>query len=580
MTKLRFAFENFPNPFMHSDPDYSPTNDSNISVVVRVRGLLDGEYEACSESTLSCTDSRTAVIRDVIMNEEQLLDDRRSSRRASDTEKIFTFDHVFDSDSSQQDIFAAVGSSLVDHVLAGVNSTIFAYGATSAGKTYTMLGTDSDPGLMMLTIDALFSRLSSNGSVQVRCSFVEIYNEIVRDLLSVSDFSEGGLEIRDDRLTNQTYVQGACEVCGIKDVEDMVELLQLGNTRRTTEPTAANETSSRSHAILQIFLERTDPDTSEIIHSKLSLIDLAGSERARNTQNRGLRMTEGGSINKSLLALGNCIKALTADNPSGFVPYRDSKLTRLLRDSIGGNCRTVMIANVSPYVGHYTDSLNTLKFAIGAKNVRVKLRRNSFFRNPQDEIRNYKRMISDLQCTVDSLQDQLRSSSPLPTPTTHSSSAEEFHVFTDDEEPSEPNNRPELVTQCLNITKQILRENLSISPIEQGGSLTRQPSLVRNKSLLSLRHSGAPRPPNTISTLESLRDNLLLISRSIPVSTKTTLPVIASATITSSDWQPKSFSVRQPLRVSLLPNTFSREPGSSQKRSNSSSRSSSGISFN
>ena len=583
LTKLRNCafFKIFQTQIMHSDLDTAQPIQSNISVVVRIRDLLPRESEACDDFTISRTDSSTAVIRDIINTEEMLIDDRRSNRRSHDTDKIFTFDHVFDLSATQDDVFGVVGVPIVDHVIEGINATIFAYGATSAGKTFTMLGTECEPGLMMLTIDALFHRLPPDGEIQVRCSFVEIYNEVVRDLLSVSDFTDSGLEIRDDPMTGQTFVNGACEVCGIKNVDDMMDLLHLGNLRRTTEPTSANETSSRSHAILQIFLERPNPITGEIIQSKLSLIDLAGSERARNTQNRGLRMTEGGSINKSLLALGNCIKALTSDNPSGFVPYRDSKLTRLLRDSLGGNCRTAMIANVSPYAGHYTDSLNTLKFAIGAKNVRMKLRRNSIFRNPQDEIRNYKRMISDLQSTVEVLQDQLRtSSSPLPTPTTTNSSSatEEFCVFTDDEDSDPKSSR--LLDECLSIAKKILRESLSVPEI-QLGSMSRQPSLIRSKSLLSLRHSGNSRQ-DSLTSLETLRHHLLLISRSIPTP-KTVYPVVASATITSGDWQPKSFSIRQPLRVSLLPNTaHHRElgPTSSQKRSNSSSRSSSGISFN
>ena len=245
-----------------------------------------------------------------------------------------------------------------------------------------------------------------------------------------------------------------------------------------------------------------------------------------------------------------------------------------------------MIANVSPYAGHYTDSLNTLKFAIGAKNVPIRLRRNSFFKTPHDEIQSYKRIISELESTVGQLREQIRSS-PLPTPTTTttntSGSPMEFQVFTDDEDDDhfEKNtNQSLLITQCLAIAKEILREKLYLAPIESP-PLARQPSLIRNKSVVSLRGT-TPRldSNNPYSNLEALRDNLLLIARSISVERVShPPPILANATITSGDWQPKLLSTKQRLKVSLLPNTL---VSKRKQRSNSfsSSRSSSGISFN
>lgn len=174
-------------------------------------------------------------------------------------------------------------------------------------------------------------------------------------------------------------VAGISEVGGLESAQEIMELLQRGNRNRTTEPTSANETSSRSHAVLQVVVEQREKGSglvAEVLVGKLSMIDLAGSERASQTNNKGLRMIEGANINRSLLALGNCITAL-ADQAGGkqssFVPYRDSKLTRLLKDSLGGNCRTVMIANISPCHLNYEDTHNTLKYANRAKKIKTKV---------------------------------------------------------------------------------------------------------------------------------------------------------------------------------------------------------------
>ena len=188
------------------------------------------------------------------------------------------------------------------------------------------------------------------------------------------------LDLREDPM------KGVC-IAGISEIEvttpeEILDLLMYGNKYRTQEATGANETSSRSHAVLQIVVEHKDRDSgieAEIRIGKLSLIDLAGSERASKTNNRGIRMIEGANINRSLLALGNCINALhenVAKGQTNYIPFRDSKLTRLLKDSLGGNCRTVMIANISPSSSCYEDTHNTLKYANRAKNIKTKVQRN------------------------------------------------------------------------------------------------------------------------------------------------------------------------------------------------------------
>lgn len=187
-------------------------------------------------------------------------------------------------------------------------------------------------------------------------------------------------------------------------------LLRIGNKNRTTESTDANDTSSRSHAILQIMIEfkdRTSGIETEMNYSKLSMIDLAGSERATSTGNKGARMQEGAAINKSLLALGNCINALATSKPGErpYIPYRDSKLTRLLKDSLGGNCRTIMIANLSPSSASYEDSHNTLLYANRAKRIKNKFERNVV--NVSYHIGQYSQIIAGLKEEVIDLKGQL-----------------------------------------------------------------------------------------------------------------------------------------------------------------------------
>ena len=185
---------------------------------------------------------------------------------------------------------------------------------------------------------------------------------MIRDLLVPSS---GYLDLRDDPEKG-VVIAGVTEFKA-ESTEQVMNLLLIGNRRRTTEATNANQTSSRSHAVFQIILNkvsRTKNTTVETILGKLSLIDLAGSERGTVTENRGIRLMEGAKINRSLLALANCINALGDKNKKGFfVPYRDSKLTRLLKDSLGGNCKTVMIVNVSPSSAQFEETINTLKYA-------------------------------------------------------------------------------------------------------------------------------------------------------------------------------------------------------------------------
>lgn len=254
--------------------------------------------------------------------------------------------------------------------------------ATGCGKTHTISGTEDDPGIIYATMAELFQRIEERRAdyvVDVSLSFLEIYNEEIRDLLALPNAyrPKGGLAMREDEKKRIT-VAGLNEVIP-KDAEEVKAIVVAGNERRTQSPTHANATSSRSHAILQINITqspRVADVTEERTMATLSIIDLAGSERASATKNMGKRMVEGANINKSLLALGNCINALCEARGRAHIPYRNSKLTRLLKFSLGGNCRTVMIVCVAPTSRHLEDTGNTLAYANRAKEIKTKVSKN------------------------------------------------------------------------------------------------------------------------------------------------------------------------------------------------------------
>jgi kinesin family protein 18/19 len=295
--------------------------------------------------------------------------------------------------------------------LKGYNGCVFAYGATGTGKTYTMLGGVNQPGLCNLTLKDIFAKINSpefsEDRYEIKVCYIEIYNEAIRDLLVPKD-NANYLDLRDDPIKG-VMIAGANEV-EVSDTEEIINLLHQGNRRRTTEATNANQTSSRSHAVFQVIVY-SSPKSKNINFEKrcgkLSLIDLAGSERGTVTENRGIRLREGAKINQSLLALANCINALGDKNKKGsFVPYRDSKLTRLLKDSLGGNCKTVMIVTVSPSATQFDETVNTLKYANRAKNIKTKPIENK--KLVELHIAEYKSIISDLRSEVDHLKKKLR----------------------------------------------------------------------------------------------------------------------------------------------------------------------------
>ncbi|KAF1833882.1 kinesin-domain-containing protein [Decorospora gaudefroyi] len=319
-------------------------------------------------------------------------------------DQTFAFDRVFDDTTSQGDVYEATTKPLLDSVLDGYNATVFAYGATGCGKTHTITGTSQQPGIIFMTMQELFEKIQDvqeEKVTEITLSYLEIYNETIRDLL-VEGGSKQTLMLRED--ANQAVSVAGLSSHRPQNVQEVMDMIVRGNEYRTMSPTEANATSSRSHAVLQINVSSKDRNASVSephTMATLSIIDLAGSERASATKNRGERLTEGANINKSLLALGSCINALCDPRKRNHIPYRNSKLTRLLKFSLGGNCRTVMIVCVSPSSAHFDETQNTLRYANRAKNIQTKVTKNVY--NVNRHVKDYLVKIDEQRHLIEEL---------------------------------------------------------------------------------------------------------------------------------------------------------------------------------
>ncbi|PNH05289.1 Kinesin-related protein 11 [Tetrabaena socialis] len=317
------------------------------------------------------------------------------------------FDTVFGPDSDNCTVAATLALPLVAPALLGVNGTIFAYGVTSSGKTHTMTGSDEDPGIVPRVIRELFAQMASGSggaqgrSFSVRLSIMEIYNEVLNDLL---DPGRTNLKVREDARSGLVAVEGLAEQ-PVARASQALELIARGDENRKVSATAFNEDSSRSHTITRIVVESVpspssrsagaaEPSGSRTV-ACLSLIDLAGSESARAVVNKGQRM-EGSFINRSLLTLGTVIHKL-ASTAVGHVPFRDSKLTRLLQPSLSGpGARVAVVCNVTPAMAQSDETANTLKFAARAKLVQVTARTNEIL-DERTMLRRYQKEVADLK---------------------------------------------------------------------------------------------------------------------------------------------------------------------------------------
>ncbi|CAG8501729.1 21252_t:CDS:10 [Gigaspora margarita] len=361
----------------------------NIKVVVRCRPLNSRELARGAKCLIRMEGNQTIITRPTDTSDPG--NAKVANKKGEEDVKSFTFDKSywsFDKNDSnyatQAHLYNDLGEDLLNHAFGGYNTCIFAYGQTGAGKSYSMMGYGEDKGIIPLTCCELFNRINRNQDTtvtyQVQVSYIEIYNERVRDLLNPKN--KGNLKVR-EHPTLGPYVEDLSKLI-VNSFQDIENLMDEGNKARTVAATNMNETSSRSHAVFTLLLTQkrhdaeTNMDTEKV--SRISLVDLAGSERANSTGATGARLKEGANINKSLTTLGKVIASL-ADASSGpskkgskkadsFVPYRDSVLTWLLKDSLGGNSKTAMIAAISP--ADYDETLSTLRYADAAKRIKNK----------------------------------------------------------------------------------------------------------------------------------------------------------------------------------------------------------------
>nr|XP_030136145.1 kinesin-like protein KIF1A isoform X6 [Taeniopygia guttata] len=352
---------------------------ASVKVAVRVRPFNSREMSRESKCIIQMSGSTTTIL---------------NPKQPKETPKSFNFDYSYWSHTtpadinyaSQKQVYRDIGEEMLQHAFEGYNVCIFAYGQTGAGKSYTMMGKQEkdQQGIIPQLCEDLFSRINDttndNMSYSVEVSYMEIYCERVRDLLNPKN--KGNLRVREHPLMGP-YVEDLSKLA-VTSYNDIQDLMDSGNKARTVAATNMNETSSRSHAVFNIIFTQkrhdaeTDITTEKV--SKISLVDLAGSERADSTGAKGTRLKEGANINKSLTTLGKVISAL-AEMDSGpnknkkkkktdFIPYRDSVLTWLLRENLGGNSRTAMVAALSPADINYDETLSTLRYADRAKQIR------------------------------------------------------------------------------------------------------------------------------------------------------------------------------------------------------------------
>lgn len=349
-------------------------SSESVRVVVRCRPM-NGKEKAASYDKVVDVDVKLGQV-----------SVKNPKGTAHEMPKTFTFDAVYDWNAKQFELYDETFRPLVDSVLQGFNGTIFAYGQTGTGKTYTMEGIRGDPekrGVIPNSFDHIFTHISRSQNQQylVRASYLEIYQEEIRDLLSKDQTKR--LELK-ERPDTGVYVKDLSSFV-TKSVKEIEHVMNVGNQNRSVGATNMNQHSSRSHAIFVITIECSEVGLDGENHirvGKLNLVDLAGSERQAKTGAQGERLKEATKINLSLSALGNVISALV-DGKSTHIPYRDSKLTRLLQDSLGGNAKTVMVANVGPASYNVKETLTTLRYANRAKNIKNKPRVNE---DPKDTL--------------------------------------------------------------------------------------------------------------------------------------------------------------------------------------------------
>lgn len=430
--------------------------DGNVRVVVRIRPMSRTEKER------GCVEAISSMNQDLggssSNGEPEVLEVRQHDKR------WFEFDAVIGDESNQADVYYKSGahSCVSEDLFSGYNATILCYGQTGAGKTFTM-GTfeDEDKGILPRACDHLFQTIQDkcDGNATVELSYLEIYNEEIRDLLAPENSRAKDLKIR-ETLNGEVYVSGLTAQ-PVSSSQHIGSYLEEASKRRVTASTAMNAVSSRSHSICSLKISGV-LESSQKFTSKLTLVDLAGSERLKKTGAEGNRAMEGIHINKSLMVLGQVVSALAERRRNRKPPYRDSKLTRLLQDSLGGNSRTIMVACVSPADYNVEESANTLRYATAARNIKNTATKNIVKNISQEEAAKLQRENELLKQQVAELQKALRQLGSS-TSSTVASLTDDESSMTDSTAEQELPSEVKTLKKQLSVAKLDLRKNAEVS---------------------------------------------------------------------------------------------------------------------
>ena len=375
--------------------DFRKKLSERVMVYLRVRPISEDELRSSArDSVIERTDSNRIFL---------------AAKKESE-KKSYSFDAVFDPASVQKDVYCTVAKPVVDSVLQGYNGTILAYGQTGTGKTHTMIGGPGElKGVIPRCMKAIFTTVKSSvtHSYQVKVAFLQLYMEVLQDLIKPDPSNP--IRIRED--TEEGIYLAGLNWTDVTSVAECMNLLSLGDKNRNVASTSMNSTSSRSHAVYMVKIEKREKISKEaydqtqstkfrdksMTRSTLYLVDLAGSERVSKTKVSGTRLDEAKNINLALLALGNCIQAL-AEGKSKYIPFRDSKLTRLLEQSLGGNSKTSLIVTIGPSMFNYQESVSSLLF--GSRAMKIQ-------NTPELNIKiDYKALCDRLQAELDRINDK------------------------------------------------------------------------------------------------------------------------------------------------------------------------------
>jgi len=390
-----------PLPDQLSNDGPKDPSDVNVAVILRFRPLNSSEKERGDHVSIEFKSDRQSL---KVLPPPNGFIANTNNYNLGKTD--FTFDRVYSMSDRQSEIYEEVAKPIIAEVLKGYNGTIFTYGQTGSGKTYTMTGLVGDPeyaGIMPRVTEGLFEAIEAAGpsfEFAIKVSFVEIYMERIRDLFD-STGQNDNLPIREDKNRNLWVIEGATSHY-VASSQELMDLIEAGSVNRVMGRTNMNEQSSRSHCIFMITVSQQNLVDGRSKTGKMYLVDLAGSEKVQKTGSDGMRLEEAKLINKSLTTLGMVINALT-DGRSTHVPYRDSKLTRVLEESLGGNARTALVLAASPSSWNLAETLSTLRFGNRAKNIRNKPRVNQ-----ELSVDELKQLLAKSQNEISSLKRRMR----------------------------------------------------------------------------------------------------------------------------------------------------------------------------